>query len=322
MSISVKEGERSGEQGSLMVVLAAIMVLVGVLVTMGLDTIRVQDPIDRNLATLKKIEFVMNQLASHVHSNRELPCPAAPNEDITTVAFGQERAGCAVLADTVGIVPFRTLNIDDRDVKDAWGRYITYAVSPVFANIPANPAAPLFIDPIGDPSIFYRCRTDDWVINAVARNANRLKTRFCCPSLAAFDSTTDLDIRDENGPLEPVPGLAGRTDPDPGGGVYGDIDTEEAVSFPGTTATAFAVVLVSHGANGAGAFSVDGTTGRWADANAGIDERENADPDNVYVDRPMIFTEGNNHFDDIVIWHTQTGLYNELNNATCARPWR
>ena len=58
MSVSMKKQDRSCEQGSLILVLAAVMVLVGVLVTMGLDTIRVQDPIDRNLATLKKMEFV------------------------------------------------------------------------------------------------------------------------------------------------------------------------------------------------------------------------------------------------------------------------
>jgi hypothetical protein len=258
----------------------------------------------------------MDQLASYVHRNRELPCPANPAEDPESRDFGTQRNNCNAAANTVGIVPFRTLNLDERDARDAWGRLFTYAVSPVFANP----------DPANDNQIYYRCLSPRWIndednipgpVNPLPRNENAQKARFCCPPPVRRDQ--DLVILDAAGnPREPAPGFTERSD-DPL--AYGQINTE-TVGVPNSSATAFAAVIVSHGNNGLGAYNGDSTAARSPTGGASATEQENADDDITYIDRTMVLEDGADYFDDVVVWRTQTSLYSELNNASCFRPWR
>lgn len=304
------------QRGAALLVVAAVAIIAGVMMTLGIGAFKRQEPVDLRFQTLAREEFLIDQLASYVHRTRELPCPAAPDGAPGTAAFGTERAACATVNNAVGIIPFRTLNIDERFAKDAWGRYFTYAISPIFANPgPAN-----------DGDIFHRCRTDRWINDEdnvagpgapAPRNENAQKARFCCPAPVMRDM--DLIIADAAGnPIEPAPGHNDRSTVP---AAYGDINTIGPAPA-NQNATAFAVTIVSHGSNGAGAFTGGGVAGRIPNGNASADEIENADDDVTYVDRPMVTEPGANYFDDIVITRTQTALYSELNNASCYRPWR
>ena len=315
MPVPVKD-KHTRQRGAALLVVAAVAIIAGVMMTLGVGAFRRQEPVDLRFQTLAREEFLIDQLASYVHRTRELPCPAAPDEAPGTAALGVERAACANPADAVGIIPFRTLNIDERYARDAWGRYFTYAISPIFANP----------DDTYDDEIFHRCRTDRWINDEdnvagpgapAPRNENALKARFCCPPPDRRGD--DLVILDSNGDaIEAAPGHDERT---AAPAAYGDID--DLGPFPANqNATAFAVIIVSHGSNGAGAFEGGGSANRIPDGNASADERENANGDNTYVDRPMVTEPGANYFDDIVITRTQTALYSELNNASCYRPWR
>ena len=73
---------------------------------------------------------------------------------------------------------------------------------------------------------------------------------------------------------------AGFSDTDSGGITVNDRDTAGVVM---PTTTEAVIVLVSHGKNGSGAYSVKGT--RAALPAAGTDERENTDADNLYFKR-------------------------------------
>lgn len=304
------------QRGAALLVVAAVAIIAGVMMTLGIGAFKRQEPVDLRFQTLAREEFLIDQLSSYVHRTREIPCPAAPDTAPGTAAFGRERAACDTAANAVGIIPFRTLNIDERHARDAWGRYFTYAVSPVFA----NPSA------ANDNDIFHRCRSDRWIndednvpgpVNPAPRNENAQKARFCCP--APVMRGLDLVLEDAGGNIiPPAPGFNDRsTTP----AAYGNINTT-GPSPANTSATAFAVVIISHGSNGAGAFTGGGAAGRLPNGNAGASEVENADGDNTYVDRAMVTEPGANYFDDIVISRTQTALYSELNNASCYRPWR
>ncbi|MBU0800084.1 MAG: hypothetical protein KKA05_03690, partial [Alphaproteobacteria bacterium] len=238
------------------------------------------------------------------------PCPADPAETPGDTDFGTERAACTTTPNATGILPFRSLHLDDDAARDAWGRYFTYAISPVFANATDN-------------NVFYRCRSERWVNDLgtipADRNENAAKARFCCPP--ALLRTEDLVILDAaNNAREAAPTFSERTAD--GAPAYGDINTVDLIGAPNTNATAFAVALVSHGSNGNGAFAGNGTTDRLDSTGVSAAEDENANGDNIYVDRPMVMEEGNNYYDDIVMTRTQTSLYSELNNASCFRPWR
>lgn len=303
----------SRQRGAALLVVAAVAVIAGVMMTLGIGAFRRQEPVDLRFLTLAREEFLIDQIASYVHRTRELPCPAAPDRGAAN--FGTERGACTG-ADAHGIIPFRTLNIDERYARDAWGRYFTYAISPVFAN-PTN---------ANDANIYHRCRTDRWVNDEdniagpgapAPRNENPQKARFCCPP-SSIPTTDDLVINDADGNnWEPAPGFDERDTAPPS--AFGDINSV-GPSPANTSATAFAVVIVSHGSNGAGAYTGNGANDRFP---AGVgDELENANGDNTYVNRSMATEPGAGYFDDIVIHRTQTALYSELNNASCFRPWR
>lgn len=89
--------------------------------------------------TEKKMERVQKALAIHSHRYYRIPCPADPTLDPVGNAanFGTERAGgCTTVTTQTGIVPFRELGLTEFDVRDQWGNYFTYAVSPSFTKTP------------------------------------------------------------------------------------------------------------------------------------------------------------------------------------------
>ncbi len=103
--------------------------------------------------TERQMEKINDRLASYVHKNNRLPCPADP---AATSQFGAERASCTG-ADVVGVVPFRALGLKENEVRDSWGNFITYHVSPAFAinaaDVPDN----------DHNQVHEFCRSEDWI---------------------------------------------------------------------------------------------------------------------------------------------------------------
>ncbi len=336
------------EQGAALLTVSVILALVSVFLVLGLRMFATEQPVDRYRETKTQMEFVVDQMTSYVHRERRLPCPAAPNADPLTVQYGREdRTGGAgsngACARNFGIIPFQTLNLTHDFARDSWGRFITYAISPVFGDT-RNPAAA--------NQIFYICRKEDWFDDAQidpepvppepASSKNISKARFCCPGVALYDPDTDLVILDELGnqfnlrpdqnPAPPAAGATQRTEQNdafgtlisPGPGAEPDVLAEpiQPVLTQQRNVIAFAMALVSHGSNGQGAFDGTGPLAVIPVAGASAAEAENGDLDITFIDRPAVLVEGANYYDDIVVWRSQFSLYNELNNASCARPWR
>lgn len=176
--------------------------------------------------TNAKLANIARAIDFYATQNYRVPCPADPN--IADANPGYEMgynpanmptytAGCGGDEKWVGIVPYKTLNIPVDWIKDAWGHYITYAVSPDFTRDPTNNAI----------TVHAVCRTADWYTAGVIyeRNAynsqtkqfmtvkdpttgnlaaatlmpkNARKARFCCPGLLTSSFDNDLTIDDGN----------------------------------------------------------------------------------------------------------------------------
>jgi len=309
------------------------MAVVFAIVAIGLyATIGIVLPVERygrfhatNL-NMKKIILVMAAYAQH---NNRIPCPADPNTADELQPAGSE-VGSGTTGVTVpdvlgsgacrngaimfneGIVPYATLGIAKSDAIDGWGHYITYHVSPAFAIDPSPAAATV-------ANTHARCRLPGtWITgsassSAGAFNRNGPKSRFCCPDNTLIES--DITVQDAGGTK------LWTSTRDNVAADYAAVDTPPPFSKapPAMNVAAIAFVLVSHGANGKGAFLPNGTR-IPTDPSTGAAEIENQNGNNVFVYAPLNNTNGAAHFDDVVMWRTQDELYSALGHVSCRIP--
>ena len=115
-------------KGFTLVELAVVLVLIGIVMTMGLKM--VTSTLENALfsETKSKQELIKTALIGFLRTNGRLPCP--DNSGAATVASGVEVSPChAAVADGYGIVPWVTLGIPRDSVVDGWGNYFTYRVA-------------------------------------------------------------------------------------------------------------------------------------------------------------------------------------------------
>ena len=77
----------------------------------------------------KRIEALLYQMKKS--PNGKLPCPALPG-DHGTHAWGVAPKKCQGNIALIGVVPFKTLGILERDAKDGYGHYFTYVVQEAY----------------------------------------------------------------------------------------------------------------------------------------------------------------------------------------------
>lgn len=288
----------------------------------------------RMVETQAKMENIARALDDYAAQHLRLPCPASPDRKSTNPPFGFEAgggaAGNAVPGDCgtdprqwEGIVPFRTLNIPADWIRDASGYYLTYAISPGFAQDVSR----------ADLPVHSRCRTGDWFnaeilyepnvtdpntgkppANVLLPKAER-KARFCC---AGAMPGTDLVIIDADGPEIAVPRQTSPASYRPANVTFPDPFAPNVKVAQDDRVTAPVYVLVSHGAHG-GAWSGIGRA-RFPTENATPAERENANGDRTFAEIPVADRAGKEMtFDDIVLWRTQDMIFAER-GGSCALP--
>lgn len=293
----------------------------------GLGVFRTKDAPDLEAATREKMSRLVDQLASFSQINGRLPCPADPAAGATTAAFGREdRAGPGQACNGGdGIFPYLSLGLQEDDARDAWGRFFTYAPSPVFVDLDGIPDS-------GGTRVHDLCRIlETWVDNTqfrepggtlsnTDRNLNSRKAKFCCPANGAGYANPNSDIRIlESRGGAPVPDPAVNRNVTDSGNL--DVSISQA-SVPLSSPEGIAFALVSHGENGAGAYLVDGTANRHPGVIANSDEDENQDGDRDFVSHPRFLVDGNAYFDDIIEFRTNFTLMAELNVGTCLAAFR
>jgi prepilin-type N-terminal cleavage/methylation domain-containing protein len=310
--------------------------------------------------TYDRMDRIVQALSVYAETTGRLPCPADPSvamsdppnaPDPNSVLFGWEKGitdpavlttltgggapigTCTSFPAAEGILPFLTLGLKPEDARDGWGRYFTYAVSPVFAvkNDQSGGAATY-----DTGTVHERCRHPGWVQrNGSYSNKNPIKARFCCAEKAGGNVGSDLrilftDLVTTPPNLSPARASNNNTTSPPYVAPYGDM---HAISVPPATAPltappfntqieAPAFVLVSHGPDGLGAYLGNGTTGRNPPANG--PELENANANRTFADGPWDTSKtpatNNKYFDDIVRWMTQDGVLAAHGALSCQYP--
>jgi prepilin-type N-terminal cleavage/methylation domain-containing protein len=302
----------SRSSGFSLLEIAIVMTIIGVLLGSGILALTGILNDARYKTTQKQLDRIADAVAVYTQRNYFVPCPA-PQPAGNVTPTGVAAVACAN-AGATGIVPYATLGLTLEQIRDGYGNYITYAVSPVGTQSVLNNSNP-------DLQCRYR---KIWVIppdgdaNPTGTGGialNEAKARFCCPTInssANHDPNRDLRITNNAGNLlVPTPRTAATGAAATSWGTQ--VPPVPPATFPITQTPV--VVLVSHGRNGFGAFMPNNTRR----LGAGAIEALNADGDRDY--RAGEFsTNANNFFDDIIIWRTQEQLMSSFGRDSCTRP--
>ena len=323
------------QSGFTLAEMAAVILISGVLLAMAAQ---MSIPIMRDarrIETQAKLENIAKAIDFYAAQNLRVPCPAAPDFAEDKEPFGAEEGSgpggkivpmdCGTDAkEWEGIVPFRTLGIPVDWIKDN-GHFITYAISPAFAQDVSNEKIP----------VHARCRTADWFnagivygpnindpkTNKQAVNVlltkNARKARFCCSGSLLTDDLMILDGHDK-----PQIAIARQTNADsykPANVPFPDPAKPGAVIPDNDRVIAPVYVLISHGMWGEGSFSGNGRakTSGWRMTPA---EKQNASGEGKYVEIPVPERTGKEKsFDDTVVWRTQDMIF-AAQNGSCSLP--
>lgn len=118
--------QNTNQQGFSLVELAVVLVLIGIVMTMGLKVATSTLEGSAYSDTKSKQELIKAALVGFLRTNGRLPCP----DNSAGVASGVEATSCnANIADGYGVVPWMTLGISRETVIDGWGNYFTYRVA-------------------------------------------------------------------------------------------------------------------------------------------------------------------------------------------------
>lgn len=352
--------------GFTMVEMAIVLVIAGLLIVGALALIKPLVERARLLETAEKLAKISDALNVYALNNFRLPCPAEPlrtpaggepfgfEQGSTASGAGIPRA-CPVGAGggIEGIVPFQTIGLNEDLIRDAWGNYITYAVSDAFARDTAGARA---AGATPEPDLLHpQCRTRDWMYgigydingNTLLRNRSPRKARFCCPgTLTGGALRADITVNDEDGTSVLLPDANGtQRNPGPDGYKSADVLMEPAdpanltANCTGNTiqfgfsgyfdapqvppacarATAIAYVLVSHGPDGRGVYNVNNATRLAMPAPVNLQD-ENADGDTVFLDQfSRQDVNGASKMDDLVLWRTQDLIF-ASQGESCSLP--
>jgi len=264
--------------------------------------------------TAVKMHHLVNALSVYYQRYSRVPCPADPDTAAVNPPFGAERGSgvdgtavgdCPLVAEEDGIVPFRTLGFSEEDIRDAWGRYFTYHVNQS-SNWSAAEAEQ-YVAAFPNVKVIDLCRVRNiWVAPGGMRDNTSLQQALAC----CMDPAASIRIVNRNG--ADVTGLPPVT-PDRFAPQEAPV-LPSSINLPYTLPNPPAIVLISHGRNGMGAYLGTGTHSRAPVGGTSAGEIANASGDKgntVFVDMPR--TESpSGYFDDIVIFKTLPSLYAEV----------
>jgi prepilin-type N-terminal cleavage/methylation domain-containing protein len=125
----------NAESGFSMIEMAMVLAIIGLLMGGGLLAITPVLERNKRTQTFQSLDKIEEALTLYVIRNNRLPCPAngsLANTDanygaaLTTGAAG---TSCNLANRALGVVPWRTLGIEQAIARDGWGNLISYFVS-------------------------------------------------------------------------------------------------------------------------------------------------------------------------------------------------
>jgi prepilin-type N-terminal cleavage/methylation domain-containing protein len=269
-------------RGFTLIELVVVIAVLGILFTILIGITRAVVMQQRYQVTRSRMANIDTSLAIYVSQNRRLPCPADGTLNSSSANAGREIStgtttrtctdGAHPNAQRHGVVPWRELGLTAADAEDGWGGRFTYRVGP---------------DLVSDKGMdFTAC--DPAGSNATVNTS----PPYCVPGCTAGNMATCTP------PTTALTGAQGK-------GVLVQSTNGTVVMDPNTTPSGGAAyVLISHGAEGGGAYSGDGVL-QSSSVDAGTIERNNfADrqyvPPGSFLVDDVINPAAGVHFDDLV----------------------
>ena len=121
---------RKQQTGFSLVELAVVIVIIGLLATMGISALNVQQANGAITATKKNQETIKDALIGYLGKNKHLPCPATDELggiDLAARNSGTSPPNCKT---SFGLVPYAELGLPRSVALDGWDNFYNYAVSP------------------------------------------------------------------------------------------------------------------------------------------------------------------------------------------------
>lgn len=297
------------QEGFTLVEIAMVIVVLGLLLTVLLG-------ISASLISQQRIQTTRTRLANvdaaltlFVSVNKRLPCPA--DGRLSASAGGAENATTGPPRSCNGnqqhgVVPWGALGLTASDVEDGWGSRFTYRVGPeLVVNYVMDFTA---CDPAGTaPEATLRTSPTTWLVPPANVTAN-----YCIPAgtgvsdcnagtLTTYCTSPSMALRAAVNKGVIVANVAGTVLMDPRG---------SAGTCAAEISTGAAYVVISHGPEGGGGYSSEGTL-ISSSVSAGTKEALNfanltytaptcsVAPTSFLVD-DVLNAVGTTHFDDIV----------------------
>jgi prepilin-type N-terminal cleavage/methylation domain-containing protein len=111
--------------GFTLVEMAIVLLLMGIVMTMGLKIVTATLNNSAYSDTKAKQERIKVALIGYLRAYGELPCP----DNTAGVATGAAAASCAGVTQGYGVIPWQHLGISRDTVIDGWGNYFSYRVA-------------------------------------------------------------------------------------------------------------------------------------------------------------------------------------------------
>jgi prepilin-type N-terminal cleavage/methylation domain-containing protein len=282
-------------EGFTLIEIAVVLVILAMLLAMlaGIGTAMVGQ--QRREATRQRLTGVETALALFVSQNKRLPCPADGRIAGTNASAGFEernastgvcQIGAVANQQRYGVAPWRTLGLAEPDTTDGWGNRLTYRVAPELALYPNTTYTTsgamdfTYCDPAGSGalsgSLPYVCLT----------TCTTTTFPTGCTPPKTYTATKGLKVR--------------------------NLSSATLIMDPSQDpSTGAAYIVISHGENGVGAYSNQGTIQSGSVASGTLEAANNAADvaftaatsaaTPTFVDDFPSYNVDTGHFDDFVL---------------------
>lgn len=127
--------------GFTLVELSVVVVIIGLIMTLGLGALNAQLTSASYAETKKRQSLIKDALTAYLGTNKRLPCPDVPNNtnggaDSSQVTGNEDRSGTPPTPDEpppcvagFGVVPYATLGLARDLATDGWGNFMSYQVA-------------------------------------------------------------------------------------------------------------------------------------------------------------------------------------------------